>query len=274
MADYDKRLLERRALEEGNLTLAERYALRRNLGSAGVDWNSPHTFEVVRGDTYGLALANLRAACAHDEFHPQPFSDGATCPLTFAETIRACVENYNRLQNPDGSERSIEERLLWGDTWLESQTGIAHKKKTNTFRIIPHCEKLRTLDQNFNSACFPCEYNDIKEGEDFNSGSRRYKCNDWLEQDKVLVHPAWRYAAQADTKEFKGYFEEFVGIAFAQFPRIRPGDNSDKGMGFYVVRKPEQDELRALIVNNANNSNANSYYYLSYNARFARVRPQ
>ena len=109
--------------------------------------------------TFALGVHALRKAC--DNAHPTFVKeDGSRIyrPLTFEENIRARLDVYNTLHNPDGSERSDDDRLRLFYTWLDSCTGIAYKKGTTLFKMITESENLIRIPKGFNESYLPVDY--------------------------------------------------------------------------------------------------------------------
>jgi len=207
-------------------------------------------------NTYALGVHALRKAC--DCAHPTYVKDGSSIyrPLTFEENIRARLDDYNTLQNPDGSARSDEERLRLFNVWLDSCTGIAYKKGTTLFKIITESEDLINIPKGFNDSYIAADYSKLQ-GVELDSSHEIY--NQLLTRKQVMEHPAWN-AAVGD----KHLIKDYAGLIF----RLRNGDN----MGFWVRQNTSEDELRALYVYNIGSiSVAYGYNFLDGSGRFGRV---
>ena len=193
----------------------------------------PHT------PTYALGVEALRAI-------------GKT-PLTFKENIEARVNAYE-----------LGDRSLF-DTWIDSSTGIAYKKRTTKFKIIPSCVELIGIEKDFNSNFLPIEYDTIT-GIELDSGSKifskSYKYGLLLTKAEILEHPGWRALVEDD----KSLLRAYTDIVFAAYAEKH--SKTDKLMRFWVQENKPTDELRAVFVNNLdNNSNANGYNSLNNNGR-------
>ena len=108
-------------------------------------------YGVVRGRTYGQALAALRDAHARGEAGLQPQfvkPDGSSIarPLTFEETIDGIVNAY---------ESGNKEPLTH---WNNSCTGIAYQAGTTKFKIVPASQDLILLGQDFNQPFVSADY--------------------------------------------------------------------------------------------------------------------
>ena len=207
-----------------------------------------------RTSTYALGVHALRKAYgnAHPTFVKK---DGSAVyrPLTFEENIRARLDDYNTLNNPDGSARSDEDRLGLFGIWLNSCTGIAYKAGSTLFKIITQSEDLVYIDKGFNSHYIGIDYSELH-GVELDSSQGTY--NQWLSQPQVMDHSAWNEAV-AD----KPLLNEYVNLVF----RLRNGSN----MGFWVWQNTLLDQLRELCVDNT--SDAGGDGNLNCGCRFVRV---
>jgi len=212
-------------------------------------------------NTYALGIHALREACVNDSncAHPKFVKkDGSSIyrPLTFEENIRARLDDYNTLQNPDGSARSDKERLNLFNTWLDSCTGIAYKKESTLFKIITESEDLINIPKGFNDSYIAADYSKLQ-GVELDSSHEIY--NQLLTRKQVMEHPAWN-AAVGD----KHLIKDYAGLIF----KLRNGDN----MGFWNRQNTPEDELRTLYVNYiGSNSIAGGYDDLYNDGRFVRV---
>ena len=120
-----------------------------------------------------------------------------------------------------------------------------------------------TIAPDFNSTFMPVSYRSIR-GIELNSSQRGIVYNNWLTQDHVINHPAWKAAVGDDA-----LLREYAGIVF---PLLQTKYNRDTGMAFFVVQKPNEDQLRALFVNNLDySSGAVGNYDLDNYGSFLRV---
>ena len=189
-------------------------------------------------DTYALGVHALQKICEKEENcqHTMFTQDNGKMvyrPLTFKENIAVRVNDYEMLKNPDGSERTAEERLRLFGRWLDSCTGIAYKAGTTRFKIIPICEQLITIKKGFTKCFLLIDYDHIN-GVELDNKNGKY--NTLLSQNETLEHPGWRTAVD-DNQLLKTYAQ----IIFAE-------KNQNKAMGFWVGSNKETDELRALWV--------------------------
>jgi len=220
-------------------------------------------------DTYAQGVQALRDACEADpnSSHPQFTRDDGSLiyrPLTFKETIQEKVDDFNKLNDDEGNERNLDDRLRFFDHWVDSSTGIAYKAGTKNFKIVQICQPLVCIDKDFDDAFLTVGYESI-EGIKLISEGGTY--NKSLSKRQVLEHEAW----QTTVEEDKSLLKEYCDIVFAQ---LKERYNIEKGMGFYVVSETDEDQLRALFVFSLDsNSYASGSGSLSVSGSFLRVAP-
>ena len=199
-------------------------------------------YDWVEGATYAKAMQKLRDLDAD--------------ALTFAETIRARVEDYERLSDDEGNKRTEADRLRLFNNWFFTSTGVAYKAHTTLMKLIDRADALVYIDKDFNERFLPCDY-DALDGIELDTGKGKY--NQLLSQDDVLAHPFWN-AAVPDYPTL----ETYTNMVFTQ----KPG----KRMRFWPRGDVTTNELRALVIFNMSNySYANGNYSLNKDARLLRV---
>ncbi|MFH1682869.1 MAG: hypothetical protein ABIA37_03660 [Candidatus Woesearchaeota archaeon] len=225
---------------------------------------TPQPAQEIKGDyilmprvyTKALGLQALREACKQEnnQVHPRFTLDKKTQiyrPLTFKENLEARVNDYESNKNSD-------ERIRLFNRWLDSCTGIAYKKKSTKFKIIPECQELITLDRDFDEDFLQIDYSKLQ-GIELDSNQSKY--NEVLTKAKVLNHPAWNAAVEGD----KSLLTTYTNIIFNE-------KQADKLMGFWLRITGDQDGLRALYVYNLDgNSNAYGVDNLDDYGSFLRV---
>ncbi len=218
-----------------------------------------------KANTYAKGVHALREACEAEGTSVHPTftrDDGSQIyrPLTFKEDIEAKVDDYETLRNPDGSERTKEERLKLFSRWLDSCTGIANKKKSTKFKVVPVCKELVLIDKNFNQHFLPVYYESV-DGVELDSKKGKY--NQPLPEEKdFLENAGWREGAENDLTLLKNYHKI---VTFE-----KPG--SEYLLGFYAREKTDSDQLRALYVGGLDGgSGAGSDGNLDDNGSFLRV---
>jgi len=219
-----------------------------------------------RTATYAQGLHALRNACQADANSVHPvftLDDGSKIyrPLTFKEDITARVTDYNTLHNPDGSERTPQERLkLFTERWLDSCAGIAYKKRSTKFKIMPISPQLITIPENFNQSYIKVDYDQMG-GVELDRKDAIY--NAQLTKKQIETHPAWRAAVEDDLALLK----EYRNIVFAE-------KKTKTAMGFWLQSEIAEDQLRALFVNGLDDySDAYGDGNLDSGGSFLRVAP-
>ena len=164
----------------------------------------PARYGILRADDYCEGVRKLQ----NDSQSSQPniqTSGGFLVyrPLSIKETIRARVEDYNILKNPDGSKRTKQERLRLFDTYLDTCTGAAFKKESRKFKIMPVCVQLLTNSEDVSE--IPIVYESL-DGIELDADKINF--NEPLRKDEVLNHPGWR-ALVDDNHLLKTYVDLF-----------------------------------------------------------------
>ncbi len=113
---------------------------------------------------YAGMQQQLRQECGNDRKTLQPtyqLADGSSVfrPLTFRETIQACVDNFNREYDLSGMKRPLEERIRPFADPIASCSAIAYKAATGRIRIAPICQALVEADNKFEKDLLPIDYN-------------------------------------------------------------------------------------------------------------------
>ena len=225
--------------------------------------------KLPKTDTYATGVVALQAFLKANpsDTHPKfTLSNGSNVyrPLTFKENIEARVTEYQTDKNADGSTRTAEQKIELFKNWIDSCTGIAYEKKKSKFKIIPICDSVISIPEDFNDAFYPVTYSKLI-GKELDSATDLY--NQDLTLQQVLVHPAWITALEDDKTLLKTY-------AKITFDLLKSKYSKESGMGFYIQSNTAKDELRALFVNSVGDgSNAGGDYDLSDGARFLRVAP-
>ena len=183
-------------------------------------------------------------------------------PLTFRENLQARVDDFETLKNKDGSKRSMDERLRFFNTGLDSCTGIAYfSKKKDDFMIIPVCKELITIPRDFDDKYIPINYTSLQ-GKGFSLKRSQAKYDQLLTESEVISHPAWITSVEEDIPLICAYTSIL-------FNHILQGD---KAMGFFLRNQIEKDQLRGLFVSSRNySSDAYGDDYLSSGSVFLRA---
>jgi hypothetical protein len=235
----------------------------------------PETASIVRGrydlmdetNTYALGVEALRDSYGRGECPAQSLytkDDGGQIvrPLTFKEVLQARVDDFNRVQDNDGNERDLDDRLRLFDHWIDSATGVAYKAGSTKFKIIPACRPLVEIDAGFNEGFMNVDYGALA-GIELDSGAAKY--NELLTREAVMGHEGWLAAVEGNRE----LLQEYSNIVFEQLERKY---SRNTGMRFWVLSNTGEDQLRALYVYNLNYiSNAYGINSLNSNGSFLRV---
>ena len=205
--------------------------------------------------TYALGVDALRQACnqENNQNHPQfVLPDGSRIyrPNTFLENILARMTDFNTLTNPDGTQRSMEERLKYFNTWLDSCCGVVCQAKTTNLQLILRCPQLISLAKDFADGFLPVDYASFQ-GIKLDSNN------------KTFARDAWMALLEGRTDVYTEYLSV---LKAAKGKKVIPD--------FWKRQNTAADELRAVYVNNLDNySNASGSNSLSNGGRFLRRSP-
>ncbi len=231
-------------------------------------------------DGYGRGLAALREACLIDPNSAQPLFENQPRPLTPRESLIARVEDYNRLRNPDGSERTAEDRLKLFNKGFWTSTGMLYEYDGDMsvpmerreariprrakiqgvclelLRLSPEVLTENYLDVDFDS--FEGEELDLTSGIWYQGLTRR----------EVPEHEGWRKLV-GDDEEGIRILNNYADIVFGEVQRLF---KEITAMGFWKRREIKTNELRAPWVNYlVSRSSAFGNNLLFSNAAFLRA---
>jgi len=220
-----------------------------------------------RFDTYAKGVEFIRSITISKDYKQPIFvkSDKSKIyrPLTTLESLEVMVDDYNRLQE-NGKDRTPEDRERLFNNYKFTCTGVAYKKGGGEIKIIPQSTDLIIIPESHNTNFWSIDYSNIK-GTKLDTSKAKY--NTGLTKSEVLAHPAWLNAVEGNKK----VLEEYANIVFNMLATKK---NSIKGMGFYIINKPDADQLRALCVISLDGySFAGGIYDLNVDARFLLVAP-
>ncbi len=154
-----------------------------------------NSFELITTSSWFSALEELRrqGSSKTAELNGRTY----ICQFTLKENLQARIEDYNALRNLDGSERTIEERQRFFNTWLDSCSGIHYLARTTRFKIITQSPQLITLAQDPTADYLSIPYAQSI-GRELDSSARGTKYNCDLSRAEVLEHSAWLTAVEED----------------------------------------------------------------------------
>ena len=223
--------------------------------------------------TYGLGLEALDKACKADANSVQPtyfltmspkITKLIARPLSFREMILDRLEDFNVLHNADGSARVLEERVKLFDDWFTTSMGIVYQAGSSNFKIIPICEELLKIKKDSKKPFITRDYNSYAVSE-VDSSKGIY--NQHLTKVQIENHEGWRAAVEGDVALLKNYRD----AVFSILKERNRGTMPLGAMAFWILKNLQENELRALLVNNLDgSSNANGNINLNNNARFVR----
>lgn len=217
-----------------------------------------NSFELVSASSWFSAFQALRRQGSGKtiELNGQTY----VRPFTMKENLQARVEDFNTLTNPDGTQRTEEERRRFSNTWLDSCSSIHNLARTTRFKINPMSPELIALAQVPTQDYLAVPYvSSVLPELDASQG----KYNQSLSRAEVLEQPAWLAATEED--------RVLLGEAFDVLRTVKNAPAGWKGMGFYPYLDKEQDELRPLVVNCRNwTGDAEGRDQLCYDGRLLR----
>lgn len=229
-----------------------------------------HTF--VEGSTYANAVHQLQANYQAGECPAQPTIEVAGTQVvrafTIKENLEARLNDFNTVQNPDGSARSWADRVQLFTKYHDSCSGVGYQGGTTKFKIIPICAELITIARGFNNFFLTAPYASLP-GIELDTGRGKY--NQLLSKREVLDHGGWRAVAEDDISLLTGYCDAVWSILAVD----NNGTEPENAMSFWVRSGVTTNELRVLcILSIDNNSSVNGSYYLSSDARLLQVTPR
>ncbi len=254
--DYQALLAERAEVKSANPPLVSSSAkVVQSDQSESVNY-----YSLVSAVSWFSALQNLRRQGSSKTITIS--GQNYVRPFTLKENLRARIEDYNTLTNPDGTQRTEEERQRFFNTWLDSCTGIHYLARTTRFKIISQSPQLITLAQAPAVNYLPIPYAQSA-GREMDNTAGGTKYNQDLTRAEVLEQPAWLAAVEED--------RVLLGEVFDVMRAVKNGSADWKGMGFYVYPNKPQDELRPLFVDShGGDGNANGGNLLGSDGRFLR----
>ena len=218
-------------------------------------YQGDHTL-MPQTNTYALGVHALQEQCQRDnnQNHPQfdlPNGRKVYRPKTFLENILLRMDDWETLENPDGSDRTLDERKRYFTTWLDSSCGIAYEKSTTNLKLRLQCPELIGIDKNFSEESLPIDYSSFINDVALDGSSQTFARDGWLAllEGKEAVYTKYLKVL----KEIKG---------------------NDITPNFWKRQNCSKDNLRAVYVNNLIDlSFANGDYVLNNDGCFVQVNP-
>jgi len=218
-------------------------------------YQGDHTL-MPKADTYALGLYALQEQCQRDnnQNHPQftlPNGSRVYRPKTFLENILLRMDDWETKVNPDGSDRTEDERKRYFNTWLDSSCGIAYEKSTTNLKLRLQCPELIGIDKNFSEESLPIDYSSFINDVALDGSSKTFARDGWL--------------ALLEDKE--DVYTDYLKV-------LKEIEGKDITPNFWKRQNCSKDNLRAVYVNNLNyDSDANGNVSLGYDGCFVQVNP-
>ena len=184
--------------------------------------------------TYALGVEALARSCANNTNHPYvtlPNGTQVPRPLTFEESVRAMVENYNTLENPDGTARTREEREAFICYRIDTCSAIAYEYFSVKFKLVPTCLELVHITPGFLNSSMKLDYDSLQ-GIELSMSNDKY--SEPLGPVQAYKHEAWN-AMVTD----KVLLRSYLAMVF----RI----NKSTDFGFYTYQGNFGNDLRSLV---------------------------
>jgi len=199
--------------------------------------------------TYVLGVHALQEKCVSENNVHQPKIIVAGRefyrPNTFLENVEARMDDYETLTNPNGSDRSLEDRKRFFNTWLDSCCGVAYRAGTTKFKLNLQCPELIGIDKGFNGSYLSVNYATFS-GVELDSSS------------PTVVRDGWLALLEGKTEVYDAYLAMLKLIT-----------GRDIVPNFWLQQNPATDELRAVCVHDLrNDSDAGGDYDLVSVGRF------
>lgn len=228
---------------------------------------TPKQYHFISTGNYFTALEQLHHESAADRNSLQPVTtiNGRNYIRlhTVKELMRARLEDYNTLTNPDGSARTEEERKQLLMRWFFTCSGIAYSTD-GRFKLSHEAPQLITMDSVPRAAYLPINYavlNQNNNWQEFIRSQSGVKYNTALTEDETVAHPVWRYLAEDDT----ALLRETHQLNYSLY-------NRSTVMYAWLLDTPKQDQLRALALNNfITSSFLNGFNNLNDGSSFLQV---
>ncbi len=226
----------------------------------------PKQYHFITAYDYFTALEQLRHDSVADRNSLQPVitinGRNYVRPFTVKELLRARLEDYNTLTNPDGRVRIEEERKQLLAQWFFTCSGIAYSTSGN-FKLSREAPQLITMGSVPRAAYLPVDYSALNQNDwqEFNRSQRGVKYNEKLTENEVVAHPVWRYLADDDTTLLRETHQLDCSLY-----------NPSTAMCAWLLDIPKQEQLRALALDYCvNDSSLGGYDLLGDDSSFLQV---
>ena len=227
-------------------------------------------------DTYAINLHALQDECIQEnnQNHPRfKLPGGRTVyrPLTIKENCLARLKQFYTDKNPDGSTRTLGQRVEFMDNWNDSCCGIAYpvkKSQSSKFKLILQCPELISLPVDFKNEFYSVDYTQLPCTRELDRRWAKYDQN--LYPTEIDTHEGWLTLFEEDLTALRDY-RQAVGEALT----LKYAHNSPRVfMAFWLLNTPKEDQLRAVYVSSLDgDSHVSSVDHLNNYGRFLRHKP-
>ncbi len=184
--------------------------------------------------TYALGVEALANSCSNNTGHPYiilPNGAQIPRPLTFEESIRAIVENYNTIEKPDGTKRSKDDREALMCYRVDTCSAIAYEHFSANFKLVQMSMDLINITPGFVKPSIKLDYDSVQGTELSLSGA---KYSEKLNPLQAYRHEAWN-ALVADGVLLKSYLTLVFRL------------NKSADFGFYTYQGASGNEMRSIV---------------------------
>ncbi|MBI5393133.1 hypothetical protein HZA96_04640 [Candidatus Woesearchaeota archaeon] len=170
-------------------------------------------------------------------------------PQTLEEAMLARINDFDTLQDSNGKQRTMEERLRLWDKLIDTCAGVAYENGNNEhFKLSSICEPLITIPQDFRNAFLDVNYAAF-DGIQLARTAYYYKR---LSEQEFDLCEAWQLLLPDQTARTR--LKQIVyHQAKNQQEQLLIADNDKKALGFYLVNNSDRDQLRSVFVSSRNN---------------------
>jgi len=233
--------------------------------------------------TYALGVHALQEACIkeNNQNHPKftlPNGKIVYRPLTFKENCLARLHQFNTLTNPNGSQRTLEQRMEFLFEANDSCCGIirpAKNRYSSKFKLILQSPELISLAKDFAQEFTYVDYSSLTSNRELDRKIGKY--NNSLTLAEISSHEGWLALFEDDRIALQDYHRavgEALGLwktPVSKFMDFSLPDNYlDLGLKRY-----RNDQLETVCVSHIIDNQQSEAYdrSLNHSSRFLRRKP-